>query len=274
MNFSKICILAASAILLWSCSTSKTIPYFQDLKPGESELTGTPPSEIRIQPKDKLSILVSCQDQRLSAMFNLLVSTQQIGGSSSGTSSSRGSSSSGNRGTTGYTVDSNGNIDFPVIGTLHVEGMTREGLAAFVKNELQTRNLIKDPVVTVEFMNAMVNILGEVGSPGRYSIDRDRYTVLDALSDAGDLTINGKRGNVMVVRDEDGTRRVYAIDLRSAQDIYSSPAFYLQQNDVVYVEPNKTKALQSTINGSSLHNISFWMSLASFITSFVVLVTH
>lgn len=271
MNLSKICILAASTVLLWSCSTSKTIPYFQDLTPGESKLTTVAPSEIRIQPKDKLNILVSCQDQRLSSMFNLLVNNQQVGTESS---TARGSSNGQSRSVSGYTVDSNGNIDFPVLGALHVEGLTREGVAAFVKNELQSRDLIKDPVVTVEFMNAAVNVLGEVGSPGRYSIDRDRYTVLDALSDAGDLTINGKRGNVMVVRDENGTRRVYAIDLRSAEDVYSSPAFYLQQNDVVYVEPNKTKALQSTINGSSLHNISFWMSLASFITSFVVLITN
>ena len=271
MNFSKICVLVALTILLWSCSTSKTIPYFQDLRPGESELTVSVPSDIRIKPKDKLNILVSCQDQRLSSMFNLLVNNQQVGG---GSSTARGSSNGQNRSVSGYTVDSNGDIDFPVLGTLHVQGMTREGVTAFVKNELQSRDLVKDPVVTVEFMNVSVNVLGEVGSPGRYSIDRDRYTVLDALSDAGDLTINGKRGNVMVVRDENGVRRVYAINLRSAEDVYASPAFYLQQNDVVYVEPNKTKSLQATINGSSLHNISFWMSLASFITSFVVLVTH
>ncbi len=272
MNFIKICIMAATAVLLWSCSSSKTIPYFQDLKPGESELTAASPLDVRIQPDDKLNILVSCQDQRLSTMFNLLVSTQQI--NSTNTSAKGGKSNSGNNRTTGYTVDSKGNIDFPVIGEMHVEGMTREGLAAYVKNELQSRDLIKDPVVTVEFMNTVVNVLGEVGSPGRYSIDRDRYTILDALSDAGDLTINGKRENVMVVRNENGTRRVYGINLCSAEQLYSSPAFYLQQNDVVYVEPNKTKALQSTINGTNLYNISFWMSLTSFITSFVILLTN
>ncbi len=275
MNFIKICIMAATAVLLWSCSSSKTIPYFQDLKPGESELTAASPLDVRILPDDKLSILVSCQDQRLASMFNLMVSTRTF---NSTTSSAKGGTSSsgsnGNNGTLGYTVDSKGNIDFPVIGEMHVEGMTREGLEAYVKNELKSRDLIKDPTVTVEFMNTVVNVLGEVGSPGRYSIDRDRYTILDALSDAGDLTINGKRENVMVVRNENGTRRVYGINLCSAQELYSSPAFYLQQNDVVYVEPNKTKALQSTINGTNLYNISFWMSLTSFITSFVILLTN
>ncbi len=272
MKFCKIILVAASVLLLGSCSTSKRIVYFQDLHPGESELALATPTEIRIQPKDKLSILVSSQDARLTSMFNLPIVTQQVGQTS--TTSSSSTSSGGGRGVSGYTVDTNGNIDFPVLGTLHVQGMTREGVAAFIKGELQSHDLVKDPVVTVEFMNFTVNVLGEVNSPGRYGIDRDRYTVLDALSDAGDLTINGQRENVLVLRNEDGVQRVYGINLCSADHIYSSPAYYLQQNDVVYVEPNGTKVRQSTVNGNTVRSTSFWLSLASFVTSIIVLIAR
>lgn len=186
MNFCKNLIGAILLLFLGACSTSKEVTYFQDLRPGESELTLTDPVEIKIQPKDKLSILVNSQDLRLTNLFNLPVVSQQIGvEGSSGT----------NRGVSGYTVDSKGNIDFPVLGEIHIAGMTREEVAAYVKKELQSHDLIKDPVVTVEYMNLSIAVMGEVNNPGRYNIDKDNITILDALSQAGDLTIteNGKR---------------------------------------------------------------------------------
>ena len=154
--------------------------------------------------------------------------------SGSGTGGTGGSS----QGVSAYTVDTNGEIDFPVLGKLYVAGMKREEIAEFIKDELIKDNLVKDPIVTVEFVNLCVSVLGEVNSPGRFSIDRDRLTVLDALSMAGDLTIYGNRTKVMVLRQEGGVQRVYGIDLTSGADVYDSPAYYLQQNDVVYVEPN------------------------------------
>lgn len=172
----------------------------------------------------------------------------------------------------GYTVDSKGDIDFPVLGMLHVQGMTREEMAAYIKKELQSHDLIKDPVVTVEFMNLSVDVMGEVNRPGRYNIDKDHLTILDALSQAGDLTIYGKREKVLVLRTEEGKQRVYGINLCSADHLYSSPAYYLQQNDVVYVEPNDTKARQSTVNGNNVRSTSFWISLASLLTSIAVLI--
>ena len=150
--------------------------------------------------------------------------------------------------------------------------MTREKVAAHIKQELQSRDLVKDPVVTVEFMNLSVDVMGEVNRPGRYSIDKDNITILDALSQAGDLTIYGKREKVLVLRNENGKQRVYGINLCSADHIYSSPAYYLQQNDVVYVEPNDTKARQSTVNGNNVRSTSFWISLASLLTTIGVLV--
>ena len=263
MKFYKIIIVAASVLVLVACSTSKEISYFQDLRPGESELTLAAPMEIKIQPKDKLSILVNSQDLRLTNLFNLPIVSQQVG---------QESSSGTNRGLSGYTVDSKGDIDFPVLGKLHVQDMTREEVAVYIKKELQSHDLIKDPVVTVEFMNLSVNVMGEVNRPGRYNIDKDHLTILDALSQAGDLTIYGKREKVLVLRNENGTQRVYGINLCSADHLYSSPVYYLQQNDVVYVEPNDTKARQSTVNGNNVRSTSFWISLASLLTTISVLI--
>ena len=149
--------------------------------------------------------------------------------------------------------------------------MKREEIASYIKNELISKNLIKDPVVTVEFMNLAISVLGEVGKPGRYNIDRDKITLLDAISMAGDLTIYGKRDNVYVMRNEGGKQTSYRVNLLSAQDVYSSPAYYLQQNDVIYVEPNSVRARQSTVNGNNVRSTSFWISLASLLTTITVL---
>ena len=159
-----------------------------------------------------------------------------------------------------------------MLGKLHVQDMTREEVAVYIKKELQSHDLIKDPVVTVEFMNLSVNVMGEVNRPGRYNIDKDHLTILDALSQAGDLTIYGKREKVLVLRNENGKQRVYGINLCSADHLYSSPVYYLQQNDVVYVEPNDTKARQSTVNGNNVRSTSFWISLASLLTTISVLI--
>lgn len=261
--------------LLASCGTSKNIVYFQDLRPGESEIKLSEALEIAIRPEDKISIIVNSRDPQLSALFNLPYVSRSIGALSSSTGGSSDSNlSGGNQGISGYTVDQEGNIDFPVLGKVYVAGMKREELAAYLKNELITKNLVKDPIVTVEFMNLCVTVLGEVNSPGRYAIDRDRFTLLDALSLAGDLTIYGNRKKVMILRKEGEVQRVYGVDLTSGDYVYTSPAYYLQQNDVVYVEPNGVKSRESTVNGNTVRSASFWMSLASFLTSIIVLITN
>ena len=257
--------------LLCSCHTPKNVVYFQDMKPGETEIAMNHPVEITVRPDDKISIIVNSRDPQLTALFNLPYVTKSIGTVSS---TSGGITSGGNQGVSGYTVDNEGCIDFPVLGKLEVAGMTREKIADYIKEELITRNLVKDPIVTIEFMNLCVSVLGEVNSPGRYNLDRDNVTILDVLSMAGDLTINGKRDKVMVLRQEGDTQRVYAVDLTSGQFVYSSPVYYMQQNDVVYVEPNNMKARQSTVNGNNVRSTSFWISVASFLTSLVVLFTN
>ena len=250
--------------VLSSCGTSKDVVYFQDLKPGESEITMPEVQAITVQPEDKISIIVNSRDMQLTNLFNLPYVSKQLGSTSQ--------LSNNNQGISGYTVDDEGNIDFPVLGKVHVAGLKREEIAEQIKNEVMTKNLVKDTVVTVEFMNLCVSVLGEVNNPGRFAIDRDRLTILDALSMAGDLTIYGNRQKVLVLRQEDGQQRVYGVNLTSGEHVYTSPAYYLQQNDVVYVEPNSVRSRQSTVNGNNVRSTSFWISLASLLTSIGILI--
>ncbi len=261
----------AAVIMTTSCSSKKQITYFQDLKPGQESVIANL-SPIKLQPNDKVSIVVSTGDSRLNSLFNLPVARTNISqGNSNGKINSGGSES-----TSPYTLDSQGDINFPVLGKLHVAGMTREELGEYIRRELISRDLAKNPIVTVEYLNLSVTVLGEVGHPGRFAIDREDYTILDALSAAGDLTIFGQRDNIRVLREENGVQRVYDVNLNSGLNLTQSPVYYLQQNDVIYVEPNGTKARQSTPNGNSALTPSFWISIASFaasITTVIISVT-
>ena len=261
-------ILFVGVAALSSCGSSKQVVYFQDLKPGETEIKLPEVKAITVRPEDKISIIVNSRDPQLTDLFNLPIVSRQLGQSLR----SGGGSVGTNQGVSVYTVDTDGKIDFPVLGKIYVAGMKREEIAEHIKGELVKENLVKDPVVTVEFANLCISVLGEVNNPGRFNIDRDRLTILDALSMAGDLTIYGNRYKVMVLRQEGDTQRVYGIDLTSGNHIYSSPAYYLQQNDVVYVEPNAVKARQSTVNGNNVRSTSFWISLASLLTSVAILI--
>lgn len=261
-------LLIVGSVLLSSCGSSKEVVYFQDMKPGETEISLPPVQAITVRPEDKISIIVNSRDPQLTDLFNLPYVSRQLGQSLR----TNGLSTGTNNGISGYTVDAEGNIDFPVLGKVHVAGMMREEIAEHIKKELVTKNLVKDPVVTVEFMNLCVSVMGEVNNPGRFAIDRDRVTILDALSMAGDLTIYGNRQKVLILRQEDGQQRVYGINLTSGEHVYTSPAYYLQQNDVVYVEPNSMRARQSTVNGNNVRSTSFWISLASLLTSIAILI--
>lgn len=253
--------LLCLALLLFSCNTSKNILYFQDIAVNQPE-TIVGEKDITVQPKDQISIVVSSKDPQLAALFNLTRVQYRVGsdiplGSNNGEVS-------------GYTLDANGDIDFPVLGTLHVAGMTKSQIAALVKKKLIDENLVKDPVVTVEFMNLYFSVLGEVKSPGKYTISKDRISLLEAVSMAGDLTIYGKRDAIFVIREENGERVTHWVDIRS-KDIFKSPVYYLKQNDVIYVQPNNVRAGQSTLNENSVKSVSMWISIASFLTSLGVL---
>ena len=249
-------LMAIGVLAVSSCSTPKNVTYMQGFS-NDAVQAVREQKRITVQPDDRLSIVVTCKDPELAEMFNLAYAQPRIG-QWSGTSTNSGQVSA-------YTVDPNGYIQFPIIGELFVGGMHREEVARTVKEALIKTDMLKDPMVTVEFLNATVTILGDVRSPGEYHIDRDNLNILQALSKAGDLTITGMRENVLVVREEQGQDRAYRIDLTDTDALMQSPAFYLQQNDIVYVEPNDMKKRDSTNNANTILTPSFWMSVVSFL---------
>ena len=259
----KLCLFALCALVMSSCSAPK-LGYFQNVESGSVEQL-PPLQTMRAQAGDKLSIIVSSKNPELAYLFNL-----PVVGRYRPTQSGTGLSTST---VTHYTVDEHGNIDFPVLGPLHIAGLTRSEVQTLVKNKLLTSDMIKDPIVTVDFLDMYYEVMGEVKRPGRFLIDHDKVTLLDALSQAGDLTIYGNR-EVLVMREEDGKQMAYRIDLRDQKSLYSSPAFYLKQNDVLYVEPNSKKARESTSIGNDLLRPSMWISIASFTTTIILLVKN
>ena len=250
------------ALLMSSCNTSKEIIYLQDVRlesPEEIKAAET----ITIEPKDMLSIVVSSSQPDAARIFNLpIMATQASNGDLMYDSYLNG-----------YVVDGDGYIDFPVVGKIKASGLNRWQLQDRIMETLRDKKLLDDPVVTVEFMNFKVSILGEVTAPGTYSIKSDKVSVLEAIAMARDLTIYGKRDEVYVIREEGGQRHSYKLDLRSS-DIFDSPAYYLKQNDVIYVQPNKVRAGQSTINQNTVKSVSMWVSIASLLTSIGVLVAN
>lgn len=236
---------------VWSgCASPEKVLYLQDVVQYKQQ-TIEEAFEVRIHKDDLLSIVVSSQNPELALPFNLPVATYQVGSSTS---------FSGQQRILGYLVDSQGFIDFPILGKIQVDGLTRLRLTNLIKEKLVEGDYIKDPIVTVQMLNFKVSVMGEVSRPGSFSITSDRVTLLEALSMAGDLTIYGRRDRVAVIREQEGKRTVLYHDLRSA-DIFLSPCYYLQQNDIVYVEPNKAKIGQSEINQNN--SVGVWLSAIS-----------
>lgn len=255
-------LLIAFLALVASCGSVKNIAYIQDV-PLNVEQAIAESKNITLQANDMISIVVSSKDSELSTLFNLPRVQRAIGDNYS---TSTGEISL-------YIIDSEGYIDFPLLGKIEVAGKKREEVAAFIKESLISEQLIKDIVVTVNFMNLSFSVLGEVSKPGQYKIDKDKITLLDAISQAGDLTIYGLREEILLTREVDGKRITYSIDLTSA-DTFNSPAFYIQQNDVIYVKPNTMRANQSTVNANNVKSTSFWLSLSSLLTTVLILILN
>ncbi len=232
--------MAAILALLSSCSVPKDIAYFQDFNPGKSIVVQNP-VEIKFKADDEIRIQVSSDKPELAAQFSLGID----GGSR-------------------YTIDTEGCIRFPMLGKIHVAGLNRQELQETIRDQIMEKGLIRDPIVTVDYSNLYVIILGAAGT-GRIQIDRDKFTILDAIGSRGDLNINGQRTNVKVIRENYGKKTVYEVNLCSAEDLYSSPVYYLQQNDVIYVEMNKKEKRNATVMGNSTVQPSFWISMATFI---------
>ena len=253
--------LILSIIGFSSCGAVKDIAYFQNKVIDQPEKIDRE-AGIVIQSNDMLSIIVSSRTPELVAMFNLPMVTL-VAGSENATNSQQK--------VLGYLVDSNGNIDFPVLGMIHVAGLTRNELSQLINTKLIDKGLLSDAVVTVEFLNFKFSVLGEVNSPGTYNVDGDRVTILQAISMAGDLTIYGMRENVCVIREREGERAFYQVNMCDV-GMFNSPAYYLQQNDIVYIEPSPEKASQSTIDDKKLRTSTIAISSSSLLVSLASLI--
>lgn len=256
-------VLLGVLLIATSCGTVKDIAYFQNKVINDPEKIDKH-AGIVIQPKDMLSIVVSSKNPELVAMFNLPVVTYQAG--------SEIVESGYNQRILGYVVDNDGNIDFPILGVIKVSGLTRWELSKLIKKQLVDGGYLTDAVVTVEFLNFKVSVIGEVNSPGTYTIEGDKVTILQAISLARDLTIFGMRENVSVIRERNGERTIYEVNLCDV-DMFKSPAYYLQQNDVVYVQPSEVKAKQSTVDDKGLRITSILVSSGSLLVSVATLIT-
>ena len=262
MNFKNFNLFTIALVImtLASCGPVKDITYFQNKVVNEPEAIDKH-AGIVIQPKDMLSIVVSSRNPELVAMFNLTTVNYQLG-------SDNGSGAQ--QKLLGYVVDNDGYIDFPVLGPIEVAGLTRWELSELIKNRLIKDGLLSDAVVTVEFMNFKVSVIGEVNSPGTFTLNNDKVTILQAISLARDLTIFGMRENVCVIRESEGERTIYEINLCDVS-MFNSPAYYLQQNDVIYVQPSEIKARQSTVDDKSLRITSIALSGTSVLLSIATL---
>ncbi|MDR1645245.1 MAG: polysaccharide biosynthesis/export family protein [Tannerellaceae bacterium] len=257
-NVKTILIGCVLILMCIGCASRKEVVYLQDVDPLKQQIISQN-YEMIIHRDDLLAIMINSKDPELAMPFNMPLTTYQLGTTGG---------SYGQQRVLGYLVDANGTIDFPILGSIKAEGLTRMQLTNQIKDRLTKEDLIKDPIVTIQFMNFKISVIGEVARPGSFSISGDRVTLLEALSMAGDLTIYGKRDRVAVIRERDGKRTVLFHDLRSA-DLFQSPCYYLQQNDIVYVEPNRARAGQSEINQNN--SVGVWLSAVSILTSVVSL---
>ncbi|MGL3001257.1 polysaccharide biosynthesis/export family protein [Flavobacterium sp. RSSB_23] len=222
-------------LFLSSCSSNKQVLYYQDSDTVPQNIASKS-YEITFQPDDLLMIVVSAENQEVAAPFNLTTVNVR--------SSAQPNLAIGQETQQLYLVDVHGNIQFPVLGAVKVAGLTRTQLLQDLQNKIG--KYIQNPIITIRLNNFKVSLQGEVNAPGTYTVDTERITLIEALSKARDLTIYGKRNNVLVIRELDGVKTFNRIDLTKA-DFVHSPFYYLAQNDVVYVEPNKVRVNSSAV---------------------------
>lgn len=249
-----IVILFASLFIMSSCSSYKNVPYLQNPEVVNELKKELPLYDAKIMPKDLLTITVNTTDPEAAAPFNLTIQTP--------------ASATNNRNVYSqptlqqYLVNNEGNIDFPVLGQLHVGGLTKDQAEDLIREKMKPY-LREEPIVTVRMVNYKISVMGEVARPGTFTVSNEKVNILEALAMAGDLTIWGKRDDVMLIReDAQGKREIITLNLNDA-NLITSDHYYLQQNDILYVSPNKTKAKNSDIGQST----SLWFSATSILVS-------
>lgn len=260
-NVISFSIFALMILMLASCAGSKKVAYFQNAVDGVvKQSEGL--YDAKIMPKDILTITVSTTNPEAATPFNLTISN---------TLNATGQMYSGSGVLQTYLVDNNGEIEYPVIGKIKVAGLTKNECQELVKSKIKAfLAQDEDPIVTVRMSSYRVTIIGEVRSPGVIPVGTEKMSILEALASAGDLTIYGKRDNVMLIREEaNGQKTVHRLNLNDA-NIISSPYYYLQQNDIVYVEPNGVQAKNSAIGSST----TIWFSFVGIVTSVASLLVN
>lgn len=226
------------SLICFSCNPTRNLVYFSDLK--ENSVYKTPATNdprIRIQPNDMLSISVSSLNPESNVLFNRGVIQQPNTTASASNTPDL------------YLVNDDGNISFPVLGKITLKDLTQEEAIDLLTGRL--REYVKDPIVTIRLVNFKVTVIGEVNKPSTFSVPTERINVLEALGLAGDMTAYGKRENVLLIRERDGVRSTTRLNLND-KSLLSSPYFYLQQNDVLYVEPDRIKEIQASTNTKTL----------------------
>ena len=260
MKIKSFFLLGVITLILASCSSYKQVPYLQNaaiVNTSEPQ----PLYDAKIMPKDLLTITVNTTDPEAAAPFNLTVQ--------SSINAARTTTLTQQPTLQQYLVNNEGNIDFPVLGTLHIGGLTKSEAEDLIREKLKPY-LRETPIVTVRMTNYKISVLGEVAKPGTFTVSNEKVNVLEALAMAGDMTIWGMRNNVKLVReDATGKREIIMLDLNDA-DIVTSPYYYLQQNDIIYVTPNETKAKNSDIGQST----SLWFSATSILISAITLLVN
>lgn len=259
MKTTKLLIIACAALTMAACTTPKNYNLFQDVADGQ-EIQMSKAKAVRLQPGDKISVLVTSKDPLMSNLFNKGFSTSTDGGRVDA-----------NKIHVNYTVDNNGDIDIPALGKVAVNGKSRLEVAQDIQNKLR-EDLLKDATVTVEYIDLRFSVMGEVKTPGIYFISRDVMTLTDALANAGGIDVYGKRDSVMVIRETPTGKKVYIVNMNSARDLFTSEAYYIQQNDIINVKANDTKARQSLANGNETRSISFWTSIVSLAATLSMLI--
>lgn len=252
-----IVILSILAItLVTSCASRKDLIYFQD-EPLSGGYIDSSPEQLFYKADDILTITVSAADPVAAKPFNLATVTESIDLVNA----------TGRERMQNYLVDYNGNIEFPVLGTLHIAGMTRIELTEMLKEKIS--EYATDPIINIRLVNFTVTIIGEVNSPGTYTIENERISLPEAIGLANDLTIFGQRKNVLLIREIDGKKKFAKIDLTSVNSV-SSPLYYLQQNDVLVVEPNNARIRSANYNQNNAILISAIGTLTTIVAVFLI----
>ncbi|MGQ8870072.1 polysaccharide biosynthesis/export family protein [Myroides sp. TSA_177.3] len=250
-------LLLLTAVFLTSCASRKSVVYYQNVEDVLANNNTVTNFETHLQPDDLLMIIVSAQDREAAAPFNLLNTMTTNPNNAAGTGQMQQQL---------YLVDNKGNIEFPVLGTLKISGLTKKEAIDYLTTEI-SKYIIR-PIVNMRIMNYKVTVQGEVNRPGIHTVVSERLTLSDAIALSGDMTVYGKRDNVLVIREVEGKRIPYRVDMTKA-DFITSPYYYLNQNDIVYVEPNKTRVNSSVVGP----NLTLGISALSLLVTIIALST-